>query len=381
MKESKSLINALLSRLGNYSFIGLAVLSFAAATALIYTNNQRIDDETRAYFDTQRGLYGELLVDRSRRYLVMAMDKIVNSKAPIAKPPEELELAYAFLNVGEYTSRFDCVPDSLAKMDTAREALLIKSIPNDQIVGLLFRVLECQQSVAASKQSDKRKLATEILQSSEDGRTDSTALIIASYLVALFLWLLQINHRRKIQLANTEKQAWEKRALTDPLTGTLNRAALNEYLNAYLEGEDRVRRPISLLMYDIDYFKSYNDKFGHVQGDQALIQVTGAIQHALRADDKQFRYGGEEFVVVTEMTDATQLAALAERMLNAVRSLELAHPSGNQGIVTISLGVYVANDQPYEISELVDAVDKTLYQAKTQGRNRTVIRPSARSVQ
>ncbi|NVK01735.1 MAG: GGDEF domain-containing protein [Oceanospirillaceae bacterium] len=379
MKESKPLIKAHFERLENYSFIGLAILTFAAAIALIYTYNQRANDDIRGYFDTQRGIYDELLVERSRRYLVMAMDKIANSDAPLESPPEELDLAYAFLNLGEYTTRFNCVPESLETIDSAREALLTRELPNSEIIGPLFRVLDCQQIVAASKQSDKRILATELLERSEDGRTFSTLIIIVSYSVALFLWLLQINHRRKIQLALAERQAWEERALTDSLTGTLNRGSLNQYLDMYLGGNGQPKRPISLLMYDIDHFKSYNDTFGHVHGDQALIKVTRAIQSVLRADDKQFRFGGEEFVVVTEVTDSTQLAALAERMLNAVRELGLEHPNSNEGIVTLSLGIYVAGSPPYEISDLLGMVDKALYQAKAQGRNQVVIRPAVPS--
>jgi diguanylate cyclase (GGDEF)-like protein len=135
--------------------------------------------------------------------------------------------------------------------------------------------------------------------------------------------------------------------------------------------QSRTQEPLALLMVDVDHFKLYNDTLGHPAGDGCLRDVARELRRSLlRAEDRIFRYGGEEFVALLANTDAADAGHCAERLRRAVADQKLPHP---RGVVTISLGVATAipprqdgDDGP---SALVARADAALYRAKQQGRN------------
>ncbi|WP_290009637.1 diguanylate cyclase domain-containing protein [Novosphingobium humi] len=162
----------------------------------------------------------------------------------------------------------------------------------------------------------------------------------------------------------------------DGLTGLSNRRYFDEYFETEWRQAARDRQPLSLLIIDIDHFKQFNDTYGHLAGDEVLRKVAQAVQAAFRRPkDLVVRLGGEEFVVVLPATPLGHLAMLAQRAVEAVEALDLAHSSSPvSGRVTISVGG--AGCQPDREDwrlALMEAADKALYEAKRSGRNRAVI--------
>jgi len=165
----------------------------------------------------------------------------------------------------------------------------------------------------------------------------------------------------------------ESLALVDGLTGIPNRRRFDEALDPEWKRALRNGTPLAVIMADIDYFKAYNDNYGHGAGDQCLKAVAKTLANSLsRPSDIMARYGGEEFIAMMPDTDAEGAHLLAERWRAKVAALALPHPfSGAADHITISVGY--ASLKPVQgrsPAELLDLADKMLYQAKEQGRNR-----------
>jgi len=176
------------------------------------------------------------------------------------------------------------------------------------------------------------------------------------------------------QLHEANRQL-EARANTDPLTGLANRRHFSERLDYELGRCARHGQPLSLLICDLDNFKRYNDRHGHVAGDRCLQRAAAAIASVfVRATDLVARYGGEEFVVLLPATGADEAAGLGERMRQAVAELAITH-AGNDGhaIVTISVGCHTVRPGPETVGDdVIRGADRALYAAKGGGRNRLV---------
>jgi len=159
-------------------------------------------------------------------------------------------------------------------------------------------------------------------------------------------------------------------ALKDPLTGVNNRASMDAYLKHQILVSERHKNPLSLIMIDVDLFKSINDTFGHIVGDVVLRAVANAIVTCTRDSDVVFRYGGEEFVVVLTNTEGAGADFLAERIRQSIQALDIEALS-NHTSITVSAGVAQFIDGDTAMSVLQRA-DEMLYRAKEQGRNRVV---------
>ncbi|HHV5040878.1 TPA: GGDEF domain-containing protein [Klebsiella pneumoniae] len=161
-------------------------------------------------------------------------------------------------------------------------------------------------------------------------------------------------------------QRLESIANQDALTGTANRRALNAYLAAIWQQ----KTPLALMMIDVDYFKRYNDRYGHQAGDECLSSVAQVLKMAVRAEgDLVARYGGEEFVVVLPGVSLAHATAIAERIQQKIREAGLPHAaSAVASEVTVSIGI-VASDGTVPIETLIARADSALYQAKNKGRN------------
>ncbi|HBT3307578.1 TPA: GGDEF domain-containing protein [Klebsiella pneumoniae] len=169
-------------------------------------------------------------------------------------------------------------------------------------------------------------------------------------------------HQENMQLI----QRLESIANQDALTGTANRRALNAYLAAIWQQ----KTPLALMMIDVDYFKRYNDRYGHQAGDECLSSVAQVLKMAVRAEgDLVARYGGEEFVVVLPGVSLAHATAIAERIQQKIREAGLPHAaSAVASEVTVSIGI-VASDGTVPIETLIARADSALYQAKNKGRN------------
>ena len=138
----------------------------------------------------------------------------------------------------------------------------------------------------------------------------------------------------------------------------------------------RQKRPLSLVMCDIDHFKLYNDTYGHQQGDKCLTQVATAIKESVnRPGDLVARYGGEEFCIILPETDQQGAKQIAEVIRKNVVGLDLEHTSSKvASVITLSLGVAsILPDRDSQPSLLIEAADRALYQAKGNGRNRVEV--------
>lgn len=185
-----------------------------------------------------------------------------------------------------------------------------------------------------------------------------------------------------LQLVETKDAELRERnkALTllserDALTGAGNRRAFEQIIERDWLHAQRSGTFLSCLMVDIDYFKNFNDSYGHPEGDEALKKVAGALQATLRrAVDALFRYGGEEFVVLLVETDLDGAMRIAQELLRAVAALQIPHnDSLCSGQLTISVGVASRTPRTTELaSDLVREADQALYLAKKQGRNQVV---------
>ncbi len=167
--------------------------------------------------------------------------------------------------------------------------------------------------------------------------------------------------------------ALEKLMRVDGLTGLANRRHFDEYLEIEWKRAIRDRSHLSLLMIDVDYFKAYNDSYGHVEGDHALQSVASTIkQCCVRAGDLGVRYGGEEFAVIYPSTDLTGALQLADKIRVAIQQLAIPHNKPHEhAVVTVSIGVAsVVPQQQLDPVCLVEWADKALYTAKHSGRNR-----------
>jgi diguanylate cyclase (GGDEF)-like protein len=167
----------------------------------------------------------------------------------------------------------------------------------------------------------------------------------------------------------------ERLAQFDELTGLANRRYFNRQLAQTFNQAQRHQRPLSVVMVDVDHFKKYNDRYGHVEGDNCLRAVAGALRSATqRPADFIARYGGEEFIFLLPDTDAAGAAVVAEAARAAVARLQLPHAESELGQVSVSLGAAAIVPEVEDKAEaLVTQADEALYDAKRQGRNRVYV--------
>jgi diguanylate cyclase (GGDEF)-like protein len=180
--------------------------------------------------------------------------------------------------------------------------------------------------------------------------------------------VLETSHRRAFMLELEQ----HRDARTDSLTGLANRRAMQERGRIEMKRARRANAPVSVILADLDHFKSINDRFGHETGDAALFQVARLLREALRESDALGRWGGEEFMVILPGTDGRGATEVAERMR---KSIAAATFDGVGGGATISLGVAsseLIEDHTLEWDLLIKEADRRLYRAKNEGRNRVV---------
>jgi diguanylate cyclase (GGDEF)-like protein/PAS domain S-box-containing protein len=164
----------------------------------------------------------------------------------------------------------------------------------------------------------------------------------------------------------------EGMAAVDALTGLANRRRFDEALAREWRRGLRDRKPLSIVLLDVDLFKLYNDSYGHLRGDSCLKQVAEAAMDVVtRASDLVARFGGEEFAIILPNTDEAGALDVAREVADALRSRGLRHESSPHGVVTVSAGCATQIPQPDSIADaLIEAADRALYRAKRSGRNR-----------
>ena len=186
-------------------------------------------------------------------------------------------------------------------------------------------------------------------------------VVLVAVIVTSLWWMRRLNalNRRLQQLS-----------VTDALTGLFNRTGLSASLPLDIERAQRYRRPLSVVLLDLDHFKRVNDEYGHLVGDQVLVEFAKLIQATVRQIDAIYRWGGEEFLIVCPETPPELVSNLTERVLDGVRR----HRFPMQRTMTVSAGIanLGAGDT---MTSLLQRADEALYQAKTAGRDRICLAP------
>ncbi|MCK5931012.1 MAG: diguanylate cyclase [Fulvimarina manganoxydans] len=167
---------------------------------------------------------------------------------------------------------------------------------------------------------------------------------------------------------NSSRERLAREATTDPLTGLSNRRDFERRLETLLEKAGKTDSPVSLLILDIDHFKTVNDTLGHEAGDRVLVRIADVVRERIGNDHLAARYGGEEFVVAMPDTDTGEATAVAECLRTTIE--RATHPSPGNGLrVTVSIGVSTVTGR---FEDAFRTADRALYAAKSGGRNRVV---------
>ena len=174
----------------------------------------------------------------------------------------------------------------------------------------------------------------------------------------------------KLRIANNQLEIM---AITDGLTEVYNHRYFMEQIHEKFEKSKKQSTPLSLLMIDIDHFKTFNDNHGHMTGDLVLKEIAQILKSSCRGEDIVARYGGEEFSVILPGTDSHEAETVAEKIRTAVEKHQTSNGDEAQR-VTVSIGLDTSREATDSVNDLISSADKALYRAKAQGRNRVVSR-------
>jgi diguanylate cyclase len=179
--------------------------------------------------------------------------------------------------------------------------------------------------------------------------------------------------KNEITTLQRNLDAVRQESLTDPLTSLANRKYFDEALAKAIENAKAGQEPVSLLMADIDQFKAFNDRFGHLTGDHVLRLVAAALKQSVREGDVTARYGGEEFAIVLCNTMLRAAIRIGEQIRTTVMSKELVRRSSGENLGRVTISVGAATLRPDDTAQsLIERADNCLYAAKRCGRNRVI---------
>lgn len=212
---------------------------------------------------------------------------------------------------------------------------------------------------------------------------NSTTFLIISWVISCMRYKNRVedfNNEKIIQEKSEEleklNRELEKLSQTDSLTGIFNRSMFDRTIKTEWDRCKRHFTALSLIMIDIDFFKAFNDNYGHQAGDNCIRRVAGVLSKCVkRSSDMVTRYGGEEFAIILPHIEKENALELAQKMRSEVEALNILHAySSISEYVTISLGVYtVIPSDKLSIEEFIEATDKALYEAKKENRNSIVV--------
>jgi len=188
--------------------------------------------------------------------------------------------------------------------------------------------------------------------------------------IGFFHWSeRQVNLRR---VAEQRKSLYKSLSLTDELTGVGNKRAMLMHLDEYVADVNTESQHLAVMMLDLDHFKKLNDKYGHLSGDEVLCYFGKLLRQNIRASDSAFRYGGEEFTLIMPDTMANEAFKVAERIrLELFEKAFLLRGAPSSVHASVSIGIALLRPSE-DASNLLNRADGVLYEAKDQGRNRTI---------
>ena len=184
---------------------------------------------------------------------------------------------------------------------------------------------------------------------------------------------VQILESLQMHQTLSEKAHYQRLAITDPVTQLTNHRFFQDQLREEMKKSEESGAPLSLVIFDVDHFKSFNDRFGHPEGDRLLFNVATALKGACDRHGYVSRYGGEEFTLILPGFDAKRALQLSEDIRYIFERTSIAGPSSSPAYITLSAGITCFPEHGRTAPELIDGADRALYQAKRQGRNQVVI--------
>lgn len=284
-----------------------------------------------------------------------------------ANPAQRARVAVLILSIERYRGAIDFVTQML-DVDFAAAVSFIQ--PFDQNFKDLTQSIDALvHEVQALQARDADTALTSAANTMRAFEAVGTAAVLLALFAAANMARASVGARR----LSRQNRLLTAMAQVDALTGLGNRRYFDDTLAAAWDACAASREPLSLIMFDIDHFKKFNDSQGHQAGDECLRRVAAAVTSSTRdAPDKAARYGGEEFAVILPNTPPEGARVVAERIRKAIEASAIPHPAaGPPGVVTVSLGVATLIPRaPLTPAALIEAADKGLYAAKRGGRNR-----------
>lgn len=191
---------------------------------------------------------------------------------------------------------------------------------------------------------------------------------------------LRLQMLEALQMHRTlrEKAHYEQLAITDPVTQLTNHRFFQDQIRLEMRKATDTNESMALLILDVDHFKSFNDRFGHPEGDRLLFKVAGALQDAVAGKGFVSRYGGEEFTVILPKISLNEALTFAEKIRTKFERTSLAGPTSSPAYITVSSGLACFPEHADNAAALIEAADRALYQAKRQGRNQVAVARSQR---
>lgn len=359
----------------------LRLLSVIADQVALAIENNRLYQETQSSLAEHQALYSIGLMLTKTEDMARTLNVIVDSACKITGTPagslalydrdkKEFHLASsigfstAFSNLPKWKFRTGGLTSKILKSE---EPIVIPDI-NTSIEGVSTIIIQegIKSLVAMPLRLENRVVG--ILYVDDFTPRDFTSREISA--------LSLLGNQATIALLKAQAlQQTMELAITDGLTKLFNHRYFQERLSQEVRRSKRYKHPISLVMADIDYFKTYNDQFGHPRGDTALKAVANIMRSMTRETDILARYGGEEFVIVLPETSKDEAAGLAGRICSAIEEEDVfGEETLPGGKFTISMGVAAMPDDAANKQELIDIADKALYAAKKKGRNQVVVK-------
>lgn len=201
----------------------------------------------------------------------------------------------------------------------------------------------------------------------------ATVFVLSSYMEKTSEEEHEALIRSNTELEKTHKSLQEL-TIRDSLTGLFNRRYLNDILPLAINQSRRYSAEVSVLMIDVDYFKKYNDHYGHPQGDEILCKVAATLEASIRREtDYVCRYGGEEFTIIMNKSSHSAVDRCAESIVASLKELNISHIHGIDKRLTVSIGIATSDQNQKDTQEsLIQRADSALYEAKKLGRNRFI---------
>ncbi len=293
--------------------------------------------------------------------------KNIPKEPPLSVDPAQNQLIKNVLTLArQYNESFNFLQDlARGKLDTAPPIRNYFSNPfknlHSELLHLTWQIQQIakgdyEQKVSFSGDfSDAINSMIQILQQKED--------------------LDKINRENEIKLQKYADELADlnhkltKLSITDALTGALNRRQFDVQMEHELQRSQRFGKTFSLVMFDIDHFKQFNDYYGHQAGDQVLINICQFVKTEIRKTDRLYRYGGEEFTLILPETDLRNASFLTEKLRKQIAQNNVEYQGNSLPRITASFGVASYSQQIQEPAHLIHAADKALYHAKNSGRN------------